>query len=468
MNATVRHDASSRFGKSNQWGTFPSIGVAWRLSDESFMDWSRNVLNDAKLRIRYGETGNESIGNYDSRLRYGFGNYYNGVQGVAFGNSLGNEDLSWESNIQKNIGLDLAMFKGRLSFTADYFIKTTNNLLYARPLPRETGFDNVRINVGSFETKGIELSLNVLPVVTKNFEWTSIANFSKYNGIVKSLYNGEAFIAGNSSDGGGAGWLIEEGARLGNFYGWKALNVYAYNESNAYNENWDRLTPIFNNGVFSGYEFDGKPYSGKVMSLYGKGAKLRAGDTEFVNFTKDSVIDDKDRTILGNAQPDFYAAWINTFRYKQLSLSFTINTTWGHQIYNNAARALDDYGTSNIIPRPETIHAMWSKPGDVTRVPPYTSRNDRGSMRMNDRWLEDGSFIRLSYLRLTYSLQSKLAKKIFAQGINAYIYGSNLLTWTNYSWFDPEFSSNDPLQIGQDGGRYPRRREIGVGINVNF
>ena len=140
----------------------------------------------------------------------------------------------------------------------------------------------------------------------------------------------------------------------------------------------------------------------------------------------------------------------------------------GHENYNNAARALDDYGTSNIIPRPETIHAMWSRPGDVTRVPPYTSRNDRGSMRMNDRWLENGSFIRLSYLRLTYALQPKLAKKVFAQGINAYIYGTNLLTWTNYSWFDPEFSSNDPLQIGQDGGRYPRRREIGVGVNVNF
>ncbi|HVG16758.1 MAG TPA: SusC/RagA family TonB-linked outer membrane protein [Chitinophagaceae bacterium] len=469
MNATVRHDASSRFGKANQWGLFPSIGLAWRLSDESFMNWSRSVLSDAKLRLSYGNTGNESVGNYDSRLRYGFGYYFNGVQGVAFGSTLGNADLSWENNIQKNIGLDLSLLKGRLSVTTDYFIKTTDKLLYARPLPRETGFDNVRVNVGSFETKGFELSITSLPVVTKSFEWNLIANFSKYNGIVKSLYNGEAFIAGNTSDGGGAGWLIEEGTRLGNFYGWKALNVYAYDQSNAYTENWDRLTPVFDGaGVFTGYTLEGKTYNGKVMSIYGKGAKLRAGDVEFVNFTKDSVIDEKDRTILGNAQPDFYAAVINTFRYKQFSLSFTINTTWGNQIYNNAARALDDYGTSNIIPRPQTIYAMWRKPGDVTNIPPYSSRNDRGSMRMNDRWLEDGSFIRLSYLRLTYSLLPKLAKKVFAQGANAYIYGSNLVTWTNYSWFDPEFSSGDPLQIGQDGGRYPRRREIGLGINVNF
>jgi TonB-linked SusC/RagA family outer membrane protein len=470
LNATVRHDGSSRFGKDKRWGHFPSAAVAWRFSDENFMNFAGGVLSDGKLRISYGQTGNESIGNYEARQRYGFGSYfYNGVSGIAFGSILGNEQLSWESNIQSNVGLDLTFLKGKITVTADYYIKTTNDLLYNRPIPRETGFDNIRVNLGSFETRGVELSVNATPVKKKDFEWNVIANTTVYKGKVKQLYNGESFVAGNTSDGGSAGWLIREGGQLGDFYGWKALNVYAYDQSNAYNENWDRLTPVFDaGGAFTGYLLDGKPYTGKVNSLYGKGAKLRAGDVEFVNYTRDSVIDDKDRTILGNAQPDFYAAIINTLRYKQFSLSFTFNTTWGNQIYNNAARALDDYGTSNIIPRPQTIYTMWRKAGDITNVPPYTSRNDRGSMRMNDRWLEDGSFIRLSYLRLTYALQPKIAKKIFTNGLNAYVYGSNLLTWTNYSWYDPEFSSGDPLQIGQDGGRYPRRREIGLGLNVNF
>ncbi|WP_165958239.1 SusC/RagA family TonB-linked outer membrane protein [Segetibacter sp. 3557_3] len=470
VNGVIRHDGSSRFGKDKQWGLFPSAAFAWRFSDEKFMAFASSILSDAKLRISYGQTGNESIGNYEARQRYGFGSYYyNGVSGIAYGNTLGNEDLSWESNIQSNIGLDLTFLKGRITVNADYYVKTTKDLLYNRPLPRETGFNDIRVNLGSFETKGFEFAVNATPIRKKDYDWNIIANTTVYRGTVKQLYNGESFIAGNTSDGGNAGWLIEQGSPLGNFYGWKALDVYAYNESNAYDENWQKLTPNFDAaGAFTGYTIDGKPYTGKVNSLYGKGAKLRAGDVEFVNYTKDSVIDDKDRTILGNAQPSFYAAIINTFRYKQLSLSFTLNTMWGNKIYNNAARALDDYGTSNIIPRPQTIYDMWRKPGDITAVPPYTSRNDRGSMRMNDRWLEDGSFLRLAYLRLTYGLKPKLAKKLFMQGLNAYIYGSNLVTWTNYSWFDPEFSSNDPLQIGQDGGRYPRRREVGLGLNVNF
>ena len=140
----------------------------------------------------------------------------------------------------------------------------------------------------------------------------------------------------------------------------------------------------------------------------------------------------------------------------------------GHEIYNNAAQTLDNYGTTHIIPRPATIYAAWTKPGDVTDVPEISRRQTTGNFKMNNRFLEDGSFIRLSYMRLTYAVKPQIASKILAKGLNAYVYGSNLLTWTNYSWFDPEFPSNDPLQMGQDNGRYPRRREVGVGININF
>lgn len=141
---------------------------------------------------------------------------------------------------------------------------------------------------------------------------------------------------------------------------------------------------------------------------------------------------------------------------------------WGHEIYNNAAQTLDNYATTHIIPRPETIYRAWRKQGDITDVPEVVRKNNTGNFRMNTRFLENGSFIRLSYIRLTYALKPEWAKKVFTSGINAYLYGTNLLTWTNYSWFDPEFSSSDPLTMGQDSGRYPRRREIGVGINVNF
>lgn len=469
FNGTVRRDGSSRFGKENIWGNFYSGAVAWRFSEEKFMDWAHNVLSDGKLRISYGETGNESIGDYDAIQRYGFGtNYYNGVSGIATGTAFGNPTLRWENNVQKDIGLDLTFLRGRINVVTDYYVKTTSNLLYNSPLPVESGFNSVRVNLGSFETKGFEFSVNATPLRMKDFDWNVIANVSVERGTVKQLPGG-SFVSGNSGSGGSAGWLIREGGRLGDFYGWKALGVYQFDESNAYDDNWNMLTPQFDaNGAFKGYTQDGKPYAGTVHSLYGNGVKLRGGDVIFDNVSRDSVIDDKDREILGNAQPQFYGALINTFRYKQFSLSFTFNTEWGNKIYNNAAQSLDNYGTTHIIPQPYVIYNAWRKPGDITDVPEVRRKNTTGNMRMNSRFLEDGSFIRLGYIRLTYSLKPELAKKIFAQGVSAYVYGSNLLTWTNYSWFDPEFSSSDPLQIGQDNGRYPRRREIGLGLNVNF
>lgn len=469
FNGTFRRDGSSRFGKENIWGNFYSGAVAWRFSEEPFMQWASGVLTDGKIRLSYGQTGNESIGDYDAIQRYGFGSYfYDGVSGIATGSSFGNPTLSWENNTQKNLGIDLTFLEGRLGITSDYYVKTTTDLLYNQPLPAETGFNAVRVNLGSFETKGFEFSLNASPVETPEFRWDLIANFSVERGRVRQLPGG-SFISGNSGSDGDAGWLIREGGRLGDFYGWKALGVYAYDESNAYDDNWNRLDPVFGaDGAFQGYTRDGKPYDGNIHSLYNTGVKLRGGDMIFENVVKDSVINDNDRQVLGNAQPSFYGAIINTFTYKGFSLSFTFNTTWGNDLYNNAAQSLNNYRTTHIIPQPYVIYNAWRKPGDITDVPEVSRKNTSGNMRMNSRYIEDGSFIRLSYLRLTYKLPEKIAKKIFTKDLSVYAYGSNLITWTNYSWFDPEFTSRDPLELGQDNGRYPRRREIGLGLNIHF
>jgi len=468
-NALVRRDGSSRFGANNRWGNFVSGALAWRFSDENFMRWTNGVMDDGKLRVSVGQTGNERIGNYDAQNKYDFGTYfYNQQSGVAPNTTIGNPNLKWESTLQSDVGMDLSFFHGRLLVVADYYIKTTSDMLYSRPLPRETGYSSVRVNVGTIQNKGFELSLTGRPIVRRNFDWLVSYNLSIERGVVKKLNGGQSFISGNSSDAGNAAWLIREGGALGDFYGWRQEGVYAYDQSNAYNDNWERLTPNFDkSGNFLGYNFKGQPYSGTVHSLYGRSTKLKGGDVEFANPNKDSVIDNADRMVLGNAQPKFYFAVMNTFRYRQFSLSFTINTQWGNKIYNNAARVLDDYGTANIIPQPYVIYNMWRKQGDVTNVPVYRS-SSVGNVRVSDRFIEDGSFIRLAYLQLNYALPPTLSKKAFAQSINAYIYGSNLLTWTKYTWYDPEFPSSDPLQLGQDGGAYPRRREIGVGINIYF
>lgn len=469
VNALVRRDGSSRFGANNRWGNFVSGALAWRFTDERFMGWTGGVLDDGKLRVSVGQTGNERIGDFDAQSKYDFGTFfYNQQSGVAPNTTIGNPNLKWESTLQSDVGMDLSFFRGRLLVVADYYIKTTSDMLYSRPLPRETGYTSARVNVGTVENRGFELALTGRPLVKKNFDWLVTYNLSIERGVVKKLNGGQPFISGNSSDAGNAAWLIREGGALGDFYGWKQLGVYAYDQSNAYNDNWERLTPNFDkSGSFLGYTFKGQPYTGAVHSVYGRSTKLQGGDAEFANLTRDSVIDNSDRTVLGNAQPKFYFAVMNTLRYKQFTLSFTFNTQWGNKIYNNAARVLDDYGTSNIIPQPYVIYHMWRKQGDVTDVPVYRS-SSVGNVRVSDRFIEDGSFIRLAYLQLNYTLPPVLSRKMFAQSVNAYIYGSNLLTWTNYTWYDPEFPSSDPLQLGQDGGNYPRRREIGLGLNIYF
>ncbi|MBN9383928.1 MAG: TonB-dependent receptor [Chitinophagaceae bacterium] len=469
VNALVRRDGSSRFGANNRWGNFVSGALAWRFTDERFMSWTGGVLDDGKLRVSVGQTGNERIGDFDAQSKYDFGTFfYNQQSGVAPNTTIGNPNLKWESTLQSDVGMDLSFFRGRLLVVADYYIKTTSDMLYSRPLPRETGYASARVNVGTVQNRGFELALTGRPLVKKNFDWLVTYNLSIERGVVKKLNGGQSFISGNSSDAGNAAWLIREGGALGDFYGWRQLGVYAYDQSNAYNDNWERLTPNFDkSGNFLGYTFKGQPYTGTVHSVYGRSTKLQGGDAEFANLTKDSVIDNSDRTVLGNAQPKFYFAIMNTLRYKQFTLSFTFNTQWGNKIYNNAARVLDDYGTSNIIPQPYVIYHMWRKQGDVTDVPVYRS-SSVGNVRVSDRFIEDGSFIRLAYLQLNYTLPPVLSRKMFAQSVNAYIYGSNLLTWTNYTWYDPEFPSSDPLQLGQDGGNYPRRREIGLGLNFYF
>ena len=470
--STFRRDGSSRFGSDNRWGNFFSAAAAWRFTDERFLHWSSGFLTDGKLRFSYGQTGNERIGDYTAQSTYGFGTYYyNGVSGVAPSTTIGNPSLQWESTTQKDAGIDLTFFNSRLLVVADYYIKTTSNLLNQRPLPSETGFSNVQVNVGTVQNKGFELTLTGRPIVKKDFDWSITYNLSIERGVVLKLNGGQSFISGNSSDAGSAGWLIQEGHPLGDFYGWKQTGVYAYDQSNAYNDNWDQLTPNFDkNGAFTGYTFQGKPYTGAVHSLYGRGIKLQGGDAIFANITKDSVIDNNDRTILGNGQPKFYFSVMNTLRYKQFSLSFTFNSQWGNKIYNNAAQTLDNYSTSNVIPQPNAIYQMWQKPGDITNVPAYpkNGRGAVGNIRMSNRFLEDGSFIRLAYAQLNYSLPAKVAGKLFSQGINAYLYGTNLLMWTNYTWFDPEIVTTNPLNIGQDGGSYPRRRELGLGLNIFF
>jgi TonB-linked SusC/RagA family outer membrane protein len=485
IEGTYRRDASSRFGPDNAIGNFFAGSAAWRFSHEKFMDWSDRWLDDGKLRISVGNTGNDRVGYYDWQQLVNQANTsYAGIPGASLSTTFGNPDLGWEATVQKNAGLDLNVFKGRIGLSVDYYVKTTNKLLYNNIMPSSSGFSGIKVNIGTIETKGLEVQANVVPFSSKNFTWSLSGNIAFETGIIKELAGHLPFITGTS---GRPQWLIEEGGKIGNFYGWQKLGIYQYDVSNAYSKDGQRLTPI---GVVvkkfvganpsprkdtvtaTGYTLDGKPYTDTVYSKYTNGLKLLGGDTEWEDRNNDGVIDDLDRRILGNSQPDFYFGIVNTFTYKNFTLNVIVNGTVGGKIYNSFKERLTDNSSANGPALPEAIYDVWKAQGDIANWPYYPDvRGDtRNSRRLggNSYFIEDASFIRLSSAKLSYRLKSNWAKKAFMRNATLYIYGINLLTWTDYTGYDPEFSNSNALQPGEDNGRYPKRRELGLGFNLQF
>jgi len=482
---TYRRDASSRFGPANAISNFFSGSAAWRFSDEKFMNWANTWLNDAKLRVSIGKTGNDRVGYYDWQQLVNQANTsYAGVPGASLSPTLGNSELGWEETLQKNGGLDLNVLKGRVGLSVDYYLKTTDRLLYNNTPPSSSGYTGVKVNIGTIETEGLEFQLSTVPYTSKNFTWNLSGNIAFENGTIKELANHQPFITGNA---GRPNWLIEEGGKIGNFYGWEKLGIYQYDVSNAYSKEGQRLTPI---GVVvkkfvganpsprkdtvtaTGYTLNGKPYTDSIYSKYTNGLKLLGGDTEWEDINNDGVIDDLDRKILGNTQPDFYLGIINTFTYKNFTLNVIVNATIGGKVYNSFKEGLTNNSSSNGPALPEAIYGAWAAQGDIATWPyfPDVRGDTRNSRRLggNSYFIEDASFIRLSSAKLSYRLKPGMAKKAFMNSAVLYIYGTNLLTWTDYSGYDPEFSNSNALQPGDDGGKYPKRREFGIGVNLQF
>ena len=479
VNATIRRDGSSVFGATNRWGNFPSVSVGWRISDEKFMDRFKGVLTDAKVRASWGTTGNQGIGDYDAAQQFVFGSYfYNGVSGVRTNSRMGNGALKWEQTIQTDLGLDLSFLGGRISFTGDYYKKVTSDLLYDDPLPYEIGFSKARVNRGGIQNVGVELMLTAYPVRTKDFSWQSTVNWATVKNTITSL----------PTDYIDDIWSVEQGKEAGNFFGYKYLGIYQYDQSNAYSEDYSvRLIPQFQKDaqgnvvieknmepVLLGYTTpDGKPYTGVVKQLTTNGVVSQGGDVIWQNLPDakgvyNGDIGNEDRQFLGHGQPRWSMGWSNYFTYKQFSLSFNFYGNFGGSIYNQNRRNLASFSNSNTTPDSYFIQNMWKYPGQITDTYRGGDKKADNMRRGGSQYLEDGSFVRLQSVRFGYKLPEKLSNKVAMKVLNVYIYGTNLLTWTDYTGFDPEVAQNSVLKPGDDTGRYPRRRELGMGINITF
>lgn len=422
ITTTGRLDGSSRFGDNFRYGFFPSGSIAWRMTNESFME-NQRIFSELKPRISYGITGNqEGIGNFASRGLFGVSDYRSTPTLVP--TQLSNADLTWESTKQLDIGVDIGLFEDRVNISADYFIKTTDDLLLNRLIPGISGFSSVTENVGKVENRGFEFDIRGAILSGRDLTWTSSFNISFIRNEVLELVVDDQIL--NDSH------ILSVGQPIGTFH------------------------LIDHNGV--------DPATGNML---------------WIDENGDGVIDSGDRRTVGNAQPDFFGGWSNSFTYKGFDLNFLFQFTYGNKIFNHSRASYENLGWSRIgipgiFPLPDgNNHKLadkrWMQPGDETDIPRagLTNKNWR---EYSSRWLEDGSYLRLKTLTLGYNFSPDIANRLGMSNLRLYFQGQNLLTFTNYTGLDPEVNQNarNPLVAGSDFGTHPQVRTISFGINLEF
>jgi TonB-dependent starch-binding outer membrane protein SusC len=438
---TMRADGSSRFGVGNKWGYFPSGAFAWRMGDENFIK-NIKAISDLKLRVSYGITGNQEIGSYQSIARYDDFSYTLGgpvrAVGVAI-NSIPNPNLSWESTRSFDAGIDLSLFNDRLTFTADYYDKQTNDLLLLVSIPRSTGFQNVLLNAGSVGNKGVEFALNTSNIEKKNFKWTSNFNISFNRNKVLDL-NGEfeRFVgeaSGSIFPGASAGTsVLRVGEPIGSFYGYKFLGIY---------QNAAEVT---------------------ASGITGR----RPGDPIYEDVNGDKAINATDRTIIGRAQPKFTWGFTNNVSYKKFNLNFFLYGSEGQSVLNLNRYELES-GLSTTAKLKSVVN-RWTGEGTSNTIPKANSVVRRNTGVTSDI-VEDASFVRFKNITLGYDIiDAKQQKKGLFKGVTIYVTAQNLFTITKYSGYDPEVNSfgASNLSLNTDYNAFPVAKSFIAGVRVQF
>jgi TonB-linked SusC/RagA family outer membrane protein len=464
----IRADRSSKFSSENGTLVFPSGSVAWRFSKEKFMQ-DVSWINDAKVRFGYGAVGNNRIDNLLYLQLYGVTGQYALNHSILPGfapTALANPDLQWETNITRNFGLDLSMFKNRVQFTMDIYKNTAKDLLLSVSIPPTTGYTTQIQNIGSSSNRGIEFQVNTTPVIKNGFTWNSNFNISFNKNKVEGL-GGPSQITRNSGWQGSDGvddYLVKVGEPAGLMYGFVTDGFYKIEDFtyNATNGTYTIKAGVPVNGVY------GIPQPGmlKWKDLNGDGL----------------ITSDADRQVIGDANPDFSGGWNNQFAYKGFDMSVFINFVVGNDIYN--ANKLE--WTDGAFPNLNMIDIMktrWTNINDqgqvVTEPTALAALNANATIwtpvRVQRWWLhswaiEDGSYVRLNNVTLGYTLPKTLVSKIKISNLRLYGTVNNLATITNYSGFDPDVTSrrSDPLTPGVDFAAYPRSRTWIFGLNVTF
>lgn len=478
---TYRYDGSSNFGPKNRWAGFHSVALAWRFSNEKFFEPVKKVIDNGKLRLGWGQTGNSSIGSYAwgaaiTRMP--------SALGMGFRPSnIPNTSIRWESQEQYNVGLDLGFLNGRLNLTVDAYYKRSDDMLMSMQLPSYMGtqgngsskLNAPKGNYGSIENKGLEITLDTHPVQLKNFSWDSNFQISFNKNKLLSLSDTENATLVGYGQWGDVVCVSEIGKPLYNFYGYKVEGVYK------------DLDDIQNSAKPAKYPSDG---------VFSRGNTVWVGDIKYKDVDENGIIDERDRTDIGSPLPKFTFGWTNTFRYKNLDLSIFLNGSYGNKVMNYNSLTLTHMNSTwtnqlqSVVSKrarlepidPTIVYAdgsKWFDHIDNVRVKnpgtkiPHTSINDpNDNDRISDRYVEDGSFLRIKNITLGYTFPKALLNKAKIENLRVYVNIQNLYTFTKYTGYDPEVGASTQdstgLTYGLDNGRYPSPAMYSFGLNITF
>jgi TonB-linked SusC/RagA family outer membrane protein len=434
-------DGSSRFGKEAEEGMkigdfryafMPSIAAGWLISSERFLANSK-WIDLLKLRVSLGKTGNDDIGNYTSKQSYISQNLL-GVQGLVRGN-VSNPQLQWETGSRFNIGTDINLLNERLSFSFDYFSNTTTKMLSYENLPAASGFLYAVSNSGAMKNSGFDFSVNYRVVNKQQLKFDMGLILMKYKGTLTQLpqdiitnYGGATLLSKAGADGPAV------------FYGYKTNGVYATDQEAA----TAGLTKLQPNGTY---------------------ATFQGGDVKFIDVNGDKIIDDKDRQNIGNPNPDFTGAVTSKLSWKAFTLDLLFTFSSGNKIYNGVRAKLESQ--SSMDNQLLSVNNRWRAQGQVTNMPKTAWGDPMGNSSFSDRWIEDGSFFRMKSVTLNYLLPLKPTNIV--KNISFYVTGNNLLTFSKYLGYDPEFyGAENVFARGVDMGLEPIGKSIIAGIRIGL
>lgn len=444
LSAAIRTDGSSRFGKNNRWGYFPSASAAWRISEEDFFKKQKalSFINDMKLRVSYGVTGNFQIGNYEHLATMSNDNYIlgTGQGGLVYGykpDNIERDDLSWEKNKMVNAGVDLQMFNGLLGVTVDYYNTNTSDMLLNVPVPLLTGYSTSLMNIGKVNNRGWEIGLTSQKHFTNDFGYSFNANWAKNINEVKALGPGNAPIISSGSVEH-AYYITEVGQPIGNYY------------------------LLVQDGIFETEE---------DLKKYPHFDNTQVGDFRFVDVDGDGVLDlDKDRALVGNYMPKFTYGFGGKLWYKGFDFDINFQGVYGNKILNLNRRYIDNM-EGNVNGTTIALDRWQSESNPGNGLVNKANRKQTGYNGRTSTWhLEDGSYLRLQNVALGYTLPETWTRHFYVEKMRIYVSGQNLVTFTKYSGYNPEVNArpDSALTPGEDYGTYPLARTFMFGVNVTF